>query len=238
MPVRFVMVLFLVSGKTYEVPGSIPDSDWELLVRFRDESLRLKSCKWVVHGLQHNVKIKWNRTDGMEVVTPGRPDASAFAEALHRLRPFILDREPLFYHKAAGVLCRSVDDGNFQGTMRRLADRFSGKDLSDQIKLFSAGIDRSQIPPGQSLDQMLRQFGSSFLQLNSPKALDLWLNAFEFHRDQEKRDEFIRRSGGEPGELALAVFRSMMAGKAEAVLWLAGLVTDIEKGPSTRRTTD
>ena len=236
MPVYFVMQAKQTdTGDSYEVSSSFSDEDWELLLRFRTESIRLRSCKWVADGLPQNFKIRWNPPAAMEVIVPDRPDDAAVAEVLLRLRPFILDRESFFYHKAAKILSRTVNDSHFRKIMRGLSDQFSGKDFSDQIKLFSGNASDALDLGSESFQSIMKKYETSFLQLNSHRTFQLWLNAFEFHLDEEKRAEYIRKSGGEPDELALAVFRSMIAGKVMAVLGLASIVTQIEEAPSTRR---
>jgi hypothetical protein len=73
------------------------------------------------------------------------------------------------------------------------------------------------------------------LELNSARAFELWVDAFEYHRhgrDSRARERFLKDHGGPPDDLALAVFRDMLRDKILAIQNMAGLVNSIEKSPA------
>ncbi len=204
------MVMTRPSQATEEVcAGTISDVDWAILIAFRNESRRLETCEWVLAGMPATFRVEASQTTGLIVHTPNRPTDAQVAEVLLRLRPFILQREPQFYNRVAGVLAGYFDHPWLREDMRKASDRFSG---ADQVGLYT--LTRNILP------------------INTPATFDLWLNAFEFHRDPDKYERFVRESGGEPGPLEHAVFRSMLVGKVDAVFGLGSVITAIEQAPS------
>lgn len=57
--------------------------------------------------------------------------------------------------------------------------------------------------------------------MNSDEAVDLWLNAFEYHPDQDKRAELKAMFAVFPEPTARALFLEMMLARASAVQQLA-----------------
>ena len=234
MPVHFKTVLHHGNPDDGTVlSGELSEQKWELLTRFRDEVARLRSCRWVKDGVPSRFKINVNPADGMKLEMPGKPDETAVVEVLHCLRPFVLENEDTHFLKAVKALQSGVRDKRFKASLKPYRDRFTGDDQKDLVRLYELGVDSSLIDPAQPFEDMLKEYSDKHLQLNTEKALKLWLNAFEYHRDEDKRKEFETRTGGEPDELALAVFRSLIAGKVEAVIKFANLLESVAKAPST-----
>ncbi len=193
--------------------GIITDHDWGYLVGFRDETQRLASAEWVAAGMNADFTVSFSATEGLRVQTPNKPSNAQVAEVLQRIRPFVLRSEDLFFDKVMVVFERYLAHPWLTVQLQRARDQFSG---ADQASLY--------------------QLSANQLQLNTQRALDLWLNAFEFHRDKRKAAAFIRESGRKPDELMLAVFRSMLVGKVDVLLRLGRMITGFEAhSPSARR---
>ncbi len=75
---------------------------------------------------------------------------------------------------------------------------------------------------------------SGDLRLNTERAFKLWLNAFEYHRDSDKKAAFEQAVGGPLDLFAVVNFRRMLSDKAIVVLQVASLVSEIENAPSNR----
>ena len=187
-------------------------------------------------GLSANFKIKWNPTDGMKLETPNRPNDAAVVEVLHCLRPFVLQDEDTYFFKVAKTLQSGVRDKRFNAYLKPYKDRFTGDDQKDLIRLYTFNVDVSQFDPSWIAGEVPQEFAGKHLQMNTEKALKLWLYAFEYHRNQDDQREYEQRTGGRPDELALTVFRSLLAGKIEAILKFANLLVALEKAPGTTRT--
>lgn len=234
MPVRFkVAIPKEDSGNTVTLPGELSDRKWGVLERFLEEVEGLRVCQWVKDGLHANFKLKGITGKGMSLETPGRPEHGSVVEVLHRLRPFVLEGETTYFLKAVNTLKSGVRDPRLKDFLKQYKDRFTGDDQKDVIRLYVFNVDSSQIDPTRPLDEVLEEYSARHLQLNTEGALKLWLNAFEYHRDEDKRTEYVERTGGKPDEWALAVYRSLIAGKAEAILRYANLLATLEKESGT-----
>ena len=237
MPVQFKVVLH--RGNPEEgivLPGELSDRDWHQLVRFREEAAILQSCKWVQDGFPANFKLKGNIGSTLTVETPDRPEEIAVREFLLCIRPFVLQDEDTYFFKVVKVMSSGVRDKRFKAFLRPYKDRFTGNDRKKGYQIYSASVDISEMDNSVSVAEAFKGFEGRHLQLNTDEALNLWLYGYVYHRDEKKRREFVEKTGGEPGELALAIFRALLSGKVEAIMNFAHLLAAIEMGPSTRMT--
>lgn len=191
----------------------ITDVDWQYLVDFRNEVNHLATAEWVAAGMPGELHVAFSAEEGLRVETPNKPSNAQVSEVLEYLRPFILRSEALAFERVMVVFDRYLVHPWLKVEMQRVRDRFSG---DDQASMY--------------------QLSANDLRVNSPETLDLWLNAFRFHRDKRKAASFLGKSGREPDELMLAVFRSMLVGKVDALLGLGRMVTEFEgHSPSAKR---
>jgi hypothetical protein len=193
--------------------GELSDELWQLLVAFREEANRLATCEWVAADLPGTYRIHFE-SGAMRVELIDAPPVSAMREVLHCLRSFVLQSEGLYYPKVSGRLYKALRDPILRGLLGRNRHMYDGKDMRE---LFT--ITKNQ------------------LDLTSERALDLWMDAFEYHphgKQSERKLRFLELHGGPPDDLAVAIFRDMLRGKVLAILNLAGFVRGIEKSPTFR----
>ena len=79
------------------------------------------------------------------------------------MRPFMLKREPTFFPSVRNVLAKQLTQPAFQQYLGLQKVIFGGR----RCQTF--------------------QFVADGLMINSAETLDLWLNAYEYHRDDDKR---------------------------------------------------
>jgi hypothetical protein len=210
MPTRYRIVLRRGDDGPDEIcAGEISDEDWRLFTAFRDFAEELRSAEWVRQGLDSRYSIHSEAGRGLVADVPKRPSDTALRELLHLIRPFVLQNEETHFPKVSARLWKYLNHPHLQQLLAHWRAVFSGEEMRRYFKITAHQLD-----------------------INNDRALALWLNAFEYHRDADKREEFLRLHGGPPDELTLTVFRDMLASKAEAVFWLAELITAIERAPS------
>src|SRR4030095_12918588 len=174
--------------------GEISDEDWRLFTAFRDFAEELRSAEWARQRLDSRYSIRTEAERGLVADVPQRPSDTALRELLHLVRPCVLRNEETHFPRVSGRLWKYLNHPHLQQLLAHWRAVFSG-------------------------EEMRRYFTISAhqLEINNDHTLSLWLNAFEYHRDAEKREEFLRLHGGPTNELTLTVFRDMLASKAEAV---------------------
>ena len=195
------------SGSEDIAEGEIPVELWRDLQTFREEAERLAGCAWVKQDLPGSYRLHFE-AGAMRVELIDAPSELVMREVLHCLRPFVLQSERLYYPRVSGHLFESMRHSVLRGLLSLSRDMFTGHDMRDVFT-----ITRSD------------------LELTTQEALDLWLDAFEYHRhgrDTTRRERFLQRHGGPPDDLATAVFRDHLRGKVLAILNLAGFVRGIE----------
>lgn len=224
MPLPFRITLRKESGEQEEkCSGEINDEDWDLIESFRREAAKLRTAEWVVAGLDDNYTVQGDSSGNMVVTMPNRPPDSAVRELLHLLRPFALNNEATFFPKVTGKLWRYFTHPYLQ---RLLAEHRDGFDHGYGRAYFQLSV--STTPPEGGVDEDQE---NDFV-INDKRAFDMWVNAFEYHRDEKKRKRLIEKLGAEPNDLTLANFRSMIADKARAVLHVASFLDDLVAAPS------
>lgn len=144
------------------------DAEWQVLSDFRRYAAEVGYDSLAERDWQTQLKITFEQGKG--VTFSGRiPPWEEVIPVLHRLRPLILESESTYFPKAAGVIARRGTDPDFRSGIRALRDRFSGKLLSTAFQL--------------SLNKEV---------LHSETMLRDYLNAFEYHRDSDKRAKLAK----------------------------------------------
>jgi hypothetical protein len=218
IPFRF-RISMRTSGMEEICEGEIPDDDWARLIAFRDCARELETAEWVKNGLDADYNVTSRESGEPLVEVPNRPTDAAVRELLLLLRPFILEKEFTFYLRVLGILRRYVQHPALAALFEQQKRFF----LTGHFGLFgkiSVG--------GPHADP----FSDDMLVLNDSDTFDLWLNAFVYHRDSEKRAALMAHFGKEDDEFILASLRALIADKAYAVLWLANFVDQMANSPT------
>lgn len=193
---------------TEEWHGEIPDEEWSILLAFLAESERLTGTKMLREGFKVNVTFVMDRTSFRVTSTlPPRDDLDAF---LHRMRPFVLQKERLFYNTIHGLLWRRITFDPFHALLEQQHRLFSGKDFRDQLEMaIVQGV----------VDAVQKKV------VNDEATLDQWLNVHEYHRDEgAKRAQLERISTIVPVKDLEGIFVSMMVDKSKAICALAATI--------------
>jgi hypothetical protein len=223
MPIPFRFRLTKPDSTAEEIcEGAIPDEDWAIAVEFREYALELESAEWVKSGLDAGYDVKFSADSGTVVEVPKPPTDTAVREVLLLLRPFILDDEPTSFLRVLGILRRYMS----HPALKQLFEQRRRIFLKGQLGLYG---EISISGPGAD------PLGDGALVLNDTKTLNLWLNAFVYHRDADKREALLSHFGSKDDELVHATLRALIADKTQAVIWLATFIDQLANSATVRR---
>lgn len=197
-PFRFSVYL-AQRGIRRDYEGEFTEDEHATLNRFVECEEELATSEYVKAGMPLEGKIAWDADTGF--AAPTLPPAAQIREFLHLLRPFLLEKEPTAFNRVRGLVARRYVDPDLRNNFKLLDYSFSGKHLQSLFK-WSAGD----------------------LVLNSEAGLTTWLNAFEYHRDADKRKILQSVSEGIPLDVQKVLFIDLLREKTQAVWWLGAFV--------------
>jgi len=178
--------------------------DRQRLERYLEYSRELLELKALQHLGSCSFSVGMS-ADGPTQTTTALPDWEHVIALLHRLRPFVLQGEATYFNNVVGILRRQIKQGHLKAVLDLIRSDYSGKRM-------------------QSL--MVLSVGS--IVVNSDATFMKWLNAYEYHRDDDKRREIEALEQALPTNILRAIFVSLLIDKTRAILnlrELAGLVT-------------
>ena len=181
----------------------VNEEDVSLLLSYLSEALRLQGAITRNGGFGASYNFSWEAGKPATISGSG-PSDDQLAVLVHRLRPFLLQNEPLYFNSIRGIISRGAESKELKEWLAQTKLRFTGR-LSQQQVVVTAND----------------------LVLNSEAALEKWLNAFEYHRDLDKADELSKAHSLFPIESSRPIFVMLLQEKAMAVLHLGWLVHKI-----------
>lgn len=162
------------------------------------EDLRVISI--MKHGAPGQLKLDWHEEKGFSWTTELPPDEQLIA-LLHRLRPFVLEGEDTSFLRVSSTIGRRAYNDLIRKFLCVQKDRYLGK-----------------------YSQQFVQVISNDVVINSEATLQKWLNAYEYHRDSDKRREIEGLHQLISLEASKAIFVMMLYDKATAIRNLHSLV--------------
>jgi hypothetical protein len=180
--------------------ASFPEEEWAQLQEFLRCSQELERTQLVSQGtpgLSFGFKIQGEGMIGFANL-PHHDHVSAL---LHRLRPFLLQKERTNF----GKVCNILD--------RRFAAEPMRVDICSIKQLYSGDG-----------TQRLYTLSANDKIINSEDVFTKWLNAYEYHRDKEKQIELDELYSLIPPEIPKAIFISMLNYKSRAIVMVAFII--------------
>jgi len=188
------------SSDRYIVCGTFEDKEWKALLDFVQYANDLVSIQLIRDGGPATLNLSNNAESGMSYSVELPPEDQLLA-LLHRIRPFILQKEPTNFYQVCKYLSRRFADAPFRDFLKSLGEHYSGKRMQDIVRVQS--------------NQVL---------INSEETLMKWLNAHEYHKDQGKQDELKSLHQVMPLEASRAFFVMMLNEKVKAISILANFI--------------
>jgi hypothetical protein len=160
----------------------------------------LRSVPLAKLGIPTSFEIGYKAGEGCHFKTT-LPDWDQVAVLLHRLRPLILTSEHASFDRVSGLLGRVLVHPAVRQLLKDNRYIYCGKRFQSKILIMS--------------DNTL---------LNSEHILMDYLNAFEYHRDQDKAEKLAKLHHILPLESSLPTFLILLSEKVAACFDLADVV--------------
>ena len=196
----FAFILKIEGQPDVAVQGQFTDAEYSILVSFLEQYEEVAASKPLRDGFPCEVSVQWSEDAGMRVET-SLPDPDTLSILLHRLRPFILKREPASFEAVCSVIGKRVSNPGVRQLLRLQRELYDSRGFQKMVRV------RLNDTP-----------------VNSELLLQEWLNAHEYHRDPDKReaiDELFRTT---PGDFARGILVVMIVDKVKAIRGIASLV--------------
>lgn len=181
------------TNETLTLEGQFDLDDWNRLEDFVEYADDLLKTPYFQNGMQSSFKISWDHESGMSFHTQLPPWGDVI-EFLHMYRPLGLKSESTYFYDICNILSKELAHPYFRNMIKQQRDVFSGKTLQTQY-----------------------QIKVNDIVLNSEKVLYDWLNAYEYHRNKEKRALINSLNSMLPSDTTKAIFLGMLAEKASAI---------------------
>lgn len=178
-------------GPLESAHAEVPNDEWAVVEEFLKLAEALFNTQAMNMGMSY--RLHWKEGVGFEFSGELPPDDD-LAIVLHRMRPFILQKESTYLPKVIGVLSRYIDHAGFREMTKGIIDEFMGKSFQRQMKVDVGGV-----------------------TLNTDKMVNNWLNACEYHHAEDAKQELERFKAVLPEQWQRAVFISMLIDKAREV---------------------
>ncbi|HMU32716.1 MAG TPA: hypothetical protein PKC89_02510 [Pyrinomonadaceae bacterium] len=196
--VRMTLSFNDTEGET-NLLGRFSEEDLELLGDFCTHAEELHQSKVIQEGFPQSVKFHWTKDKGVQI--EAEPFEDEFISSfLHKLRPIFLSEEPASFDKTSGLIGRAFSDKAMKRHLKAIRYRF-------ETSSFSA---YGQVSVGN-------------VPVFDQATIKIWLNAFEYHQDPEKREflKYIENQFGRKG--ARIVFIQQLAERFEGIYLLQDL---------------
>lgn len=182
-------------GPTTPLHFEFPDDAWAQLADFVSHAETVRQSRFLNGGIRCTFKLTLSAESKQIGFSGDLPPDDDVGVLLHRMRPFVLQKEPTYLPKICKLLARFVDNSAFRAKLKQLIAEFNGKAFQQQFKIESQGR-----------------------ILNSDEMLTLWLNAYEYHHCKDAESAFDVFLTLLPEMWQRALFISMMLDKARAML--------------------
>jgi hypothetical protein len=154
----------------------------------------LSSTKIGREGMNPRLKVEWEQGKEM-TFNADLPPVDDLLAYLLRLRPFLLQNEYASFESVCGILRRRINTTHFRGFIKTQMDFFKGHVITSTFQITV----------------------NNAILVNSEKTLMDWLNAYEYHRDQEKREKLQSVFNIMTDDGAKAIFVMLIVDKANAI---------------------
>lgn len=189
------------TGATVSISGEFTDGEVRTLNAYLecvDELWRTPFALKGDLGESHlNFDIR-NKQVREKVLLPDWQDVKGF---LHTFRPLILEDESTSFKNVARILGQHFEHEFFRNALKLQHKMYQGKNFESLVQIRANGV-----------------------LLNSHKTLFNWLNAHEYHRDDEKADALEELHQLFSLEVSKTIFLRLLWDKAIACLNIASLI--------------
>lgn len=193
----------LSTGAITRLKITWPEVDWRHLYQYLEAVDAVAKTPIMKNGFRVHMEVAMGKGTGHGITTR-LPDMDAVRLLLHKLRPLILKDEPTSFVKMRKLVSERVGDESIRTLLKFYLELYDGRVSRSVVKIMVDGI-----------------------LLNSEEFLQTWLNAHEYHRDEDKQKEIAELDAAYPEEGSRAIWLSMLVDKCKAIRNLAGIIACI-----------
>ena len=221
-------------GKIAHFTGEIPNDLWTVLLRFRERFSKLEACLRECENLNLNCALSWSRDDeALKFETHSAIRPNDLYSILHCLRPFQLqnNKPDISFNMTVNRLQKYIREGIkgkhekdihyvwLKEFFKSLKEEYNGQAgqkqwVIESVKFTSSG----EIQPSDNKP------------INCENMLNNWLNAYEFHHDEEKQHLIEDIGKGFPPGFLDSIFVGMILDKIKAINRFTGLIDRLGTG--------
>ncbi|HEV7573167.1 MAG TPA: hypothetical protein VGQ21_16825 [Thermoanaerobaculia bacterium] len=187
-------------GTRLDMPATLADDEVMLLEEYLSCADQLWQLKIVRQGIPTSFELKI-RDDKVESIHSEIPPDADIAALLHRLRPFILQEERTGYLNVSGLLGARFEHPHLRQLLKEQRRLFDSRNNQELVRVTSNGT-----------------------IINCEQTLFDWLNGYEYHRDQAKREKIESLHRLIPLEHSMPILLNVVGDKVKAVFELATLI--------------
>ncbi|MCK4577397.1 MAG: hypothetical protein KAU50_01325 [Candidatus Marinimicrobia bacterium] len=177
-----------------EHAAQFEDDEWVQLQLYEEYAAELKSTRFVSENGPQRLNLSYSQESGFAHDIE-MPDKEKVISLMHRLRPFILNDEKTNFSRICNIITKCVSDDKIRSIIKSQKIIFTGKQLQSLFKIESNSI-----------------------VINSDETLNMWLYAFEYHRDMEKREQLLTLTSVLPLDVLRAFMIMMLSDKTRAII--------------------
>ncbi len=187
-----------VNGKMF-----LDDLSIGVLKKYLANCDRLLAARIIEIGFPVIKSIKFDAISGMTIDVSDYDDRDV-SEFLHLARPLFLSDDRASFAKTMEVLGRANKDGAIRGHLRFLWGLYNRGDYAPYVKLSTADF-----------------------EVFSDTMTQTWLNATEYHQDEEKEKIIKKIESALTPQAARSLFIAQLSGRIRAISKLKDLVTRV-----------
>jgi hypothetical protein len=188
-------------GLNESIPLIFSEDEYNRLSDFHEKVIRLFDLELFRREIPCNMQISWSK-DGEGRFQYERPKDDDVCSLLHRLRPFILQGESAYFYNISNLLSKNMQSSQVRSVIKEANDIWSGVALSSMMQ-----VTMSMLENGATIEQ----------KILSDEFLDIWLNAYEYHTDSEKKKYMDALHKYFPAEVTKVLLVSLLIEKVKAI---------------------
>jgi len=181
----------------------LSEVDKSLLENFLQFARKIESSKIVKIGMPFSFNSNHKQGEEATVIFT-LPDWEYVESYIHRLRPIILQNEKTNFYKICNLLAHKIEIPRIRKAIKEEKMLFQGEGINGIMKV-------------KLNDQII----------TSEDMLQKYLNAFEFHKDEDKRQEIKKLNEAMPLETMKVFIFWLLQEKGGAILRIAEFVRKI-----------
>ena len=202
------------TNEQFNITVNLSEEELTTLERFLEFANDLLKTKLVKDGIPSKLQLSFSNDSSMKFFSelPNWNDVIIF---LHKLRPFELQNEQTWFPKISNYLKKIIPNEYIRKGIDEQRDKYNGKSLSKLYKITVNDI-----------------------VINSQEIFSKWLNAFEYHHEEEKRKFIKRLQQVFPEDAQKSIFINLLSEKARAIYNIAALINIIIHPEARKLTRD